>query len=59
VQLNARKGAPPSLHISKSQNGWTGTRYFFLTLEVKAEQGSATGWWRSADANISILGARK
>jgi hypothetical protein len=59
VQLNARKGGPPSLNLSKTINGWTGTRYFFLTLEVSAESGSATGWWRASDANISLLGARR
>lgn len=59
VQVNSRKGAPPSLNLSKSINGWTGARYFFLTLEVGGEQGSAAGWWKASDANITVLGARK
>lgn len=59
VQVNSRKGAPPSLNLSTTVNGWSGTRYFFLTMLVTGETGSATGWWRNEDANISILGAKK
>jgi hypothetical protein len=59
VQLNARKGAPPSLNVSRTIDGWTGTRYFFLTIQVAGETTSATGWWRAQDANISLLGARR
>jgi hypothetical protein len=59
VQVNSRKGAPPSLNLSTTVNGWSGTRYFFLTMLVTGESGSASGWWRNEDANISILGAKK
>jgi hypothetical protein len=59
VQINSRKGAAPSLNLSTTINGWSGTRYFFLTMAVQGEQGSATGWWRNEDANISLLGAKK
>jgi hypothetical protein len=59
VQENARRGGPPSLNITNTISGWSGTRYFFLTMEVTGENGSATGWWQSQDANISILGAKK
>lgn len=60
VQVNDRKGAPPSLNLSKTINGWTGTRYFFLTIVVTGEgSNNATGWWKASDANISLLGARR
>ena len=59
VQVNDRKGAAPALSLSRTINGWTGARYFFLTIEVTAESGSATGWWKASDANISLLGARR
>jgi hypothetical protein len=59
VQINSRKGAAPSLNLSTTVNGWSGTRYLFLTMEVTGETGSATGWWRVEDANISVLGAKK
>lgn len=59
VQVNSRKGAPPSLMLNNTINGWSGTRYFFLTVEVTGETVSATGWWRVEDANISMIGAKK
>ena len=59
VQINARKGAPPSIVLQKTIDGWTGTRYFFLTLEVTGESGSASGWWKSGSSNISLLGSKR
>ena len=59
VQVNDRKGAAPHLSLSNTLDGWTGARYFFLTIEVAGEGTSATGWWKASDANIILLGSRK
>jgi len=59
VQTNSRKGAPPSIILQKTISGWNGSRYFFLALEVTGESASATGWWKSAQANISMLGSKR
>ena len=59
VQTNDRKGAPPYLAISFSTAGWTGARYFFMTVEVTGESASAAGWWRVEDANLTVFGARR
>lgn len=59
VQTNSRKGAPPSVILQKTIPGWNGSRYFFLALEVTGESASATGWWRSSQANISMLGSKR
>tara|TARA_B100000123_G_scaffold192541_1_gene143964 strand:+ start:921 stop:2882 length:1962 start_codon:yes stop_codon:yes gene_type:complete len=59
VQTNDRKGAPPYLTIAFSTDGWTGARYFFLTIEVTGESASAAGWWRVEDANLTVFGVRK
>lgn len=59
VQVNDRKGAPPYLTIAFSVDGWTGSRYYFLTIEVTGETASAAGWWRVEDANLTILGVKK
>jgi len=59
VQTNDRKGAPPYLTIAFSTDGWTGSRYYFLTIEVTGESASAAGWWRVEDANLTVFGVRK
>jgi len=59
VQVNDRKGAPPYLTIAFSVDGWTGSRYYFLTIEVTGETASAAGWWRVEDANLTVFGVRK
>ena len=59
VQVNDRKGAPPYLTIAFSVDGWTGSKYYFLTIEVTGETASAAGWWRVEDANLTVFGVRK
>jgi len=59
VQVNSRRGAPPNLSISTTIDGWSGDRYFFLTVTVLGETTVASGWWYREDANISLLGAKK
>lgn len=58
-QVNSRKGAPPTLSITYSVDGWSGVRYLYLTINVAGESTSATGWWRVEAANISVIGARR
>jgi len=59
VQVNSRKGAPPTLVCHDTITGWTGSRYFFLSTTVTGESVSATGWWRSSESTISVIGSRK
>jgi len=56
---HGKKGAPPSMNFSVTTGGWTGTRYFFLTLRATGDGVNATGWWRSGNSNLSVLGARR
>ena len=58
-QVNSRKGAPPTLVITKAINGWSGTRKFYLTCKVTGESGSASNWWKVSSANINLLGSKK
>ena len=58
-QVNSRKGAPPTLVITKAIGGWSGTRKFYLTCKVTGESGSASNWWKVSSANINLLGSKK
>jgi len=59
ASTHGMKGAPPSMQAQVTLSGWTGIRYFFLTLRASGDGQSAAGWWRSNNSNISILGARR
>ncbi len=59
IGQHGRKGAPPYVFVHKTINGWTGNRYFFVTLKVTGDPSNATGWWRADASNISLLGSRR
>lgn len=59
TQVNSRRGAPPSIILQKTIPGWTGNRYFFMSVTVTGESGSASNWWQNQTANISLLGSKR
>ena len=59
IGQHGRKGAPPYLFLHKTISGWSGARYFFVTLKVTGDPQNATGWWRSDASNITLFGSRR
>ncbi|MBV30317.1 MAG: hypothetical protein CL504_06765 [Actinobacteria bacterium] len=59
IGQHGRKGAPPYLFTHDTISGWSGARYFFLTLTVTGDGQTATGWWRSDASNITLFGSRR
>tara|TARA_B110000285_G_scaffold110939_1_gene125948 strand:+ start:3893 stop:5464 length:1572 start_codon:yes stop_codon:yes gene_type:complete len=59
VNQHGKKGAPPYLFLQKTIPGWSGNRYFFVTLRVTGDPSSASGWWKSDASNITLFGSRR